>query len=139
MGFRFQKRINLGKGFGLNVSKSGIRPSYRSKNGSINKKGFTVRSGIPGVTYRKSFSKSSKSGCLSILLNIYYHYWFYAGHFLLNMGYRKGYYRKDGTYVQGHYTSKKTKKIKKSKLGCSSILLLTTAFIGTIKIILILI
>ncbi|WP_031427636.1 DUF4236 domain-containing protein [Flavimarina sp. Hel_I_48] len=68
MGFGFQKRINLGKGFGLNVSKSGIRPSYRSKKGSINKKGFTVRSGIPGVSYRKSLFNSSKNGCLSILL-----------------------------------------------------------------------
>tara|TARA_Y100000815_G_C13124202_1_gene418032 strand:- start:105 stop:353 length:249 start_codon:yes stop_codon:yes gene_type:complete len=68
MGFRIQKRINLGKGIGLNVSKTGIRPSYRSKRGSLNGKGFTVRSGIPGLTYRKSFSKSSKSGCLLTFL-----------------------------------------------------------------------
>lgn len=40
------------------------------------------------------------------------------------MGYRKGYYRKDGTYVQGHYTSKTNSKQKaKSKKGCSLLLM----------------
>ena len=65
MGFRFQKRINLGGGFGLNVSKSGIRPSVRTKSGTIGTKGFTVRTGIPGVGYKKSYGKS---GCLVILI-----------------------------------------------------------------------
>lgn len=68
MSFRYNKRINLGKGLGLNVSKSGIKPSYRSRRGSISSRGFSVRTGIPGLTYRKSFSKSSKSGCISILV-----------------------------------------------------------------------
>ncbi|MFY0631182.1 MAG: DUF4236 domain-containing protein [Flavobacteriaceae bacterium] len=65
MGFRYYKRIKLGKGFGLNVSKSGIRPSYRSKRGSVNTKGYSIRTGIPGLTYRKS---SSKGGCMLVLL-----------------------------------------------------------------------
>ncbi|WP_409187172.1 DUF4236 domain-containing protein [Antarcticibacterium sp. 1MA-6-2] len=43
MGFRFQKRINLGKGLGLNISKSGISPSIRTKVGSISSKGYSVR------------------------------------------------------------------------------------------------
>lgn len=64
MGFRYQKRVKLGKGFGLNISKSGISPSYRTKRGSVSSKGYSVRTGIPGLTYRKTFSKSSKSGCL---------------------------------------------------------------------------
>lgn len=68
MGFRIQKRIKLGKGLGINVSKSGLRPSYRTKRGSLNAKGFSVRTGIPGLTYRKSFSKSSKSGCLGFVI-----------------------------------------------------------------------
>lgn len=68
MGFRYYKRINMGKGFGSNVSKSGIRPSYRSKSGSVNSKGFSVRTGIPGLTYRKSFSKAKNGGCLVTLL-----------------------------------------------------------------------
>tara|TARA_R110002020_G_scaffold383407_1_gene594039 strand:+ start:1209 stop:1505 length:297 start_codon:yes stop_codon:yes gene_type:complete len=40
------------------------------------------------------------------------------------MGYRKGYYRKDGTYVQGHYTNRTSSKLKsKSKKGCSFLLI----------------
>lgn len=62
MAFRFQKRIKLGKGFGLNISKSGISSSYRSKRGSISKKGISVKTGVPGLTYRKSFKNS---GCLA--------------------------------------------------------------------------
>jgi len=67
MGLRFYKRIKLGKGFGLNISKSGIRPSFRSKRGSVSSRGFTLRSGIPGLNYRKNFSQSSKGGCMLIL------------------------------------------------------------------------
>ena len=42
------------------------------------------------------------------------------------MGYRKGYYKKDGTYVQGHYVNSTNKKsyYRKSKNGCFSTLLL---------------
>lgn len=68
MGFRFNKRIKLGKGLGLNISKSGVRPSYRNKSGSVSSKGFSVKTGIPGVTYRKAFSKSKSSGCLLIFI-----------------------------------------------------------------------
>jgi len=67
MGFRYQKRIKITKGLGLNVSKSGIRPSYRSKRGSISSKGYSIRSGIPGLTYRKNFSKAKGSGCLILI------------------------------------------------------------------------
>lgn len=68
MGFRFQKRIKLGKGFGLNISKYSVTPSYRNKRGSLSSKGYSVRTGIPGISYRKTFSKSSKGGCLGVLL-----------------------------------------------------------------------
>lgn len=68
MAFRFNKRIKLGKGFGININKSGITPSYRTKKGSISSKGYTVRTGIPGLTYRKAFSKRKNSGCLVLLL-----------------------------------------------------------------------
>ncbi|WP_425236976.1 DUF4236 domain-containing protein [Ulvibacterium sp.] len=64
MAFRFNKRIKLGKGLGINVSKSGITPSYRNKRGSLSSKGYSLRTGIPGLTYRKTFSKSKKGGCL---------------------------------------------------------------------------
>lgn len=52
MGFRYQKRVKLGKGVGLNVSKSGVSPSLRTKYGSIGSKGFSIRTGIPGLSYR---------------------------------------------------------------------------------------
>jgi hypothetical protein len=71
MGFRYQKRIKLGKNFGVNVSKSGLSPSLKTKRGSISSKGFSIRTGIPGMTYRKTFSKSKNSGCLLILLMIF--------------------------------------------------------------------
>lgn len=69
MGLRFQKRIKISKRFGINISKSGISPSYRTKRGTISSKGYSIRSGIPGLTYRKTFSKSSrKSGCLLLFM-----------------------------------------------------------------------
>ena len=68
MGFRYQKRIKLGKGLGLNISKSGVSSSFRTKRGTIGSKGFSIRTGIPGLTYRKTFSKSSKNGCLGFVL-----------------------------------------------------------------------
>jgi hypothetical protein len=64
MGFRYYKRMKLGKGFGLNISKSSIRPSYRSRRGSISTKGFSIRTGISGLQFRKNFSKG---GCVVIL------------------------------------------------------------------------
>lgn len=64
MGFRFQKRINFGKGFGLNISKSGINPSIRTKSGSLSTKGYSVRTGISGISYRKNFTNSKNSGCI---------------------------------------------------------------------------
>ncbi len=37
----------MGGGLGLNLSKSGISPSYRTKFGSVGPKQFTIRTGIP--------------------------------------------------------------------------------------------
>lgn len=70
MGFRFQKRIKLGKRFGVSISKSGITPSYRTKRGSLSSKGYSIRTGIPGLNYRKSFKKSKGNGCLMTLIFI---------------------------------------------------------------------
>lgn len=70
MSFRFQKRIKLSKGIGINISKSGITPSYRAKRGSLSSKGYSIKTGIPGLNYRKTFSKSSKTGCLVVVLTI---------------------------------------------------------------------
>ena len=60
MGLRYYKRVDLGDGYGLNVSKSGISSSYRSKYGSIGPRGFSIRTGIPGLTFRGGFGGSKK-------------------------------------------------------------------------------
>jgi hypothetical protein len=67
MGLSFRKRVNLGGGLGLNISKSGISPSVRTKGGTISNKGFSVRTGVPGVSYRKNFSTAKNSGCMMCL------------------------------------------------------------------------
>lgn len=54
MGLRFSRRINLGKGRDLNISTSGISPRVRTKLGAYGTKGFSIRSGIRGLSYRSS-------------------------------------------------------------------------------------
>mgnify|MGYP001593301347 CR=1 FL=1 len=61
MGFHIQRRINLTRGLGFNLSKSGVSGSVRTKAGSIGSKGFSIRSGIPGFYYRGSWG-GKKSG-----------------------------------------------------------------------------
>ena len=67
MGLRFQKRIKLGKGLGVTMSKSGLSPSFRTKAGSLSSRGISIRTGIPGLTFRKSLSGFSGKGCLMAL------------------------------------------------------------------------
>ncbi len=66
MGLRISKRINLGSGLGLNVSKSGIAPSVRTPWGAVGTRGVSVRSGIPGVSYRSGASKDT--GLIVVLI-----------------------------------------------------------------------
>lgn len=47
------------------------------------------------------------------------------------MQYRRGYHKKDGTYVQGHYVKSKTKEIKE-KRGCLGLLGFLVFMVGTI-------
>lgn len=60
MSLRYQKRVNLGNGLGLNLSKTGFSSSYRSKYGSIGSRGYSIRTGIPGLSFRSYFGKSKK-------------------------------------------------------------------------------
>lgn len=66
MGLRYQKRVKLGKGVGLNVSKSGVSPSLRTKYGSISPKGFSIRTGIPGLTYKGGKNNNAAGVMLAI-------------------------------------------------------------------------
>ncbi|MDR7212659.1 DUF4236 domain-containing protein [Flavobacterium piscis] len=64
MGFQFQKRIKLGSGLGLNISKSGISPSLRTRRGTISSRGFSIKTGTSGVNYQNNFSNTKNSGCM---------------------------------------------------------------------------
>ena len=68
MPFRYQKRINLGKGVGINVTQSGVSSSYRTKYGSVGSRGFSFRTGIPGLSFRSGWGKSGPAGLLVIVL-----------------------------------------------------------------------
>ena len=66
MGFRFQKRFNLGRGWGLNAGSSGGSLSHRSHLGSVGTKGFSLRTGIPGLTYRRNWGKNAGGAALIV-------------------------------------------------------------------------
>ena len=68
MGFRFQRRINLTRGMGLNISKSGVSTSLRTRFGTIGSKGFSFRTGIPGLSYRHRFRKSSDGALVAVFV-----------------------------------------------------------------------
>ena len=60
----------MGDGIGLNLSKSGISSSIRTKYGSFGSTGFSIRSGIPGLYYRKYNKKNDNEFFVMILLII---------------------------------------------------------------------
>lgn len=68
MGFRYHKRIGNSKGWGLNISRSGLSSSYRSKYGSIGSKGFSIRSGIPGLTFRSGWGGRKNKGIGALIV-----------------------------------------------------------------------
>lgn len=68
MSFRYQRRIHLGQGVGLNLSKSGVSSSIRTRWGSFGSKGFSLRTGIPGLTYRKQRGSKKGDGSWLIVL-----------------------------------------------------------------------
>lgn len=68
MGFRFSNRIALSKKIGINASLSGLSASYRGKYSSFGTRGFSIRTGIPGLTFRKAWSSSSSGKGLTALL-----------------------------------------------------------------------
>jgi NADH:ubiquinone oxidoreductase subunit 2 (subunit N) len=67
MGFNFNKRVNLGNGVGMNISKYGVSTSYRTKHGSLSYRGFSIRTGIPGLTFRSSWGNKSRKGNEAII------------------------------------------------------------------------
>ncbi|MEQ9306005.1 MAG: DUF4236 domain-containing protein [Marinoscillum sp.] len=72
MSFRYQKRVNLGKGVGLNIGKKSISTSYRTKYGTIGSRGFSLRTGIPGLSFRSSWRKSKEGLIIVLALGLVY-------------------------------------------------------------------
>lgn len=69
MGIRYQRRVGgHKKGVGFNLSGSGISSSYRSKLGSIGTKGFSLRTGIPGLYYRGGWKSAGIFGLFAFLM-----------------------------------------------------------------------
>ena len=70
MGLRYYRRINMGKGWGLNLSKSGLSTSFRTKWGAFGTKGYSIRTGIPGLSYRKTFTRVKQGDAATIFFLI---------------------------------------------------------------------
>lgn len=62
MGFRYNKRIGGNKGWGWNISGSGVSSSCRSKYGSIGSRGFSIRTGIPGLSFSSGWGSGKNKG-----------------------------------------------------------------------------
>lgn len=59
MSFRIGRRVRIGKGLGVNIGKRGVSVSTRTPFGSVGTSGYSVRTGIKGVSYRKRYSNAS--------------------------------------------------------------------------------
>ncbi|MGL2965895.1 hypothetical protein [Flavobacterium sp. XGLA_31] len=68
MGLRYYKRVGGNKGFGLNFSGTSISSSYRTKYGSIGSKGFSIRTGIPGLTFRSGYGRGKNKGVTALII-----------------------------------------------------------------------
>lgn len=68
MGLRYQKRIGGNNGLGLNVSGTGISSSYRTKYGTVGPKGFSIRSGIPGLSFRSGYGRGKDKGVTALII-----------------------------------------------------------------------
>lgn len=67
MGFRFQRRIQLSRGWGINVGTTSGSISHRGRYGSFGSNGFSLRTGIPGLSYRKAWGKNAGGAALVFL------------------------------------------------------------------------
>jgi len=66
VGFRFQRRVNLGGGWGVNTGLKGGSVSHRGRYGSFGSKGFSVRTGIRGLSFRQGWGKNAGAAALLV-------------------------------------------------------------------------
>ena len=72
MGLQYRRRVKLGKGLGLNISNRGISASYQSKYGSVGSRGFSFRTGIPGLSLRSNWGKGGEGLVALAIIGICY-------------------------------------------------------------------
>jgi hypothetical protein len=72
MGFRFRKRIRLGKGIWINLSKKGGSLSVGGRGATMNvsKKGVRDTFSVPGTGISYQTKRVGGSGCLALLVTI---------------------------------------------------------------------
>ena len=72
MGIRFWKRIRLGKGITLNLSKSGpsISAGPRGAKVTLGRRGLRTTAGLPGTGISYSQQHSSSDGTLTVVLGV---------------------------------------------------------------------
>ncbi len=68
MPLNYRKRVSLGNGVGLNVSQSGVSTSLRTRQGSIGSRGFSIRTGIPGLSFRGTLGRAKGNEAVFILM-----------------------------------------------------------------------
>ena len=68
MGLRYSRRVGGNRGWGLNISGSGVSSSYRSRYGSVSARGFSIRTGIPGLTFRSSWGRGKNKGAGALIM-----------------------------------------------------------------------
>lgn len=68
MGLRYQRRIGGNRGLGFNLSNSGVSTSYRTKYGTVSSRGFSIRTGIPGLTFRSDFGRGKDKGATALII-----------------------------------------------------------------------
>jgi hypothetical protein len=70
MGFRFQRRIRIGPGFRINLSKSGVSTSLGTKGAwfTVGPRGTRTTAGIPGTGLSYTQSSRNRSGVGALLL-----------------------------------------------------------------------
>lgn len=68
MGWRFQRRLRVRKGLGLNLAKTGGSLSVRGKRGALGTKGLSVRSGITGLSYRQRWGTTGSGTTFLLIL-----------------------------------------------------------------------
>ncbi len=71
MGLRFSHRVRLGRSTGVNISGSGLSASIRGKYGSFGTRGYSIRTRIPGLSFRQSWGVGKSKGLEALMLILF--------------------------------------------------------------------